>query len=84
MRGDGLIGITTNVIKRAKKTIKDATLDPLGVNDLKIHKHRGGQDESAVNRFGITPGPRGNEKMSFVATHPMNYRKARLATLMRT
>tara|TARA_R100000951_G_C2651918_1_gene184650 strand:+ start:1525 stop:2742 length:1218 start_codon:yes stop_codon:yes gene_type:complete len=44
---------------------------------------KGGQDEPAVNRFGITPGPRGNDKMSFVATHPLNYRKARLASLMR-
>lgn len=62
---------------------KDCLSYMKGVRKGKVYL-TGGEDEPAVNRFGITPGPRGNDKMSFVATHPMNYRKARLASLMRT
>ena len=36
------------------------------------------QEEQPVGR-----GVRGNERMSFVATHPLNYRKARLATMLK-
>lgn len=61
---------------------KDCLSYMKGVRQGRIYL-RGGEDEPAVNRFGITPGPRGNEKSSFVATHPMNYRKARLASLIR-
>lgn len=42
----------------------------------------GGQEEEEEEQT-LPRGVRGNEKMSFVATHPLNYRRARLATLMR-
>jgi len=42
-----------------------------------------GEGEGEEQPLGNARGVRGNERMSFVATHPMNYRKARLATMIK-
>jgi len=41
-----------------------------------VGKKMSGEGLSLPTREGVTPGPRSTDRLSFVATHPMNYRKA--------